>query len=280
MIVTRFAPSPTGHLHIGHAASALFAFEAAQREGGRFLLRIEDIDPVRCQKSFVDGIYEDLHWLGLDWPTPVRCQSEHMGAYEAALNRLRERELLYPCYCTRREIVEEAAAAPSAPHDGPDGEGGVAYAGTCRNLSPAQREELAAQRPAVWRLDVAKALAQTGALRWHDRARGWIEAAPARFGDVVLARKDVATSYHLSVTVDDALQEVSLVTRGEDLLGVTDIHVLLQKLLGFEVPDYHHHPLLLDENGKRFAKRDKAMTLQSLREAGVSAAQIRKMTVF
>lgn len=277
MIVTRFAPSPTGDLHLGHAASALFAYDAAQREGGSFILRIEDIDPVRCHDRFIDGLYEDLKWLGLSWAEPVRRQSEHMADYAAALEKLRERGLLYPCFCTRREIMAEAAASASAPHEAPDGEEGVPYPGTCRVLSWAQRETLAQTRPAVWRLNMAEALKQTGSLRWHDRGRGCVEANPLRFGDVVLARKDVATSYHLSVTVDDALQGVTLVTRGEDLAGVTDIHVLLQKLLDLPTPDYHHHSLLLDETGKRFAKRDKAMTLRAMRDSGLSAEAVKAM---
>ncbi len=277
MIVTRFAPSPTGRLHIGHAASALFAYEAAAREGGRFLLRIEDIDKTRCRPEYVEGILEDLHWLGLNWEEPVRVQSEHREDYAAALQILREKGLLYPCFCTRKEIEAEIAASASAPHEGPDG---VIYPGTCRTLSAAEREEKSRERPAVWRLDMEKALKQAGPLFFHDRGRGKIEARPGRFGDVVLARKDIGTSYHLSVTVDDALQGVTLVTRGEDLLPSTDIHVLLQKLLGYETPDYHHHPLLRDAAGKRFAKRDGAVTLASLRETGKTAEEIRRSVSF
>ncbi len=272
MTVTRFAPSPTGRLHLGHAASALFAYEAARREKGRFLLRIEDIDPARCRPEFIKGIYEDLRWLGLSWEEPVRLQSQHLADYGKVLEVLREKGLLYPCFCTRSEIEREAQSAASAPHEESEG---PLYPGTCRLLSEPERARLFAARPAVWRLDMEKALAATGPLRWHDRGRGWIEADPARFGDVVLARKDVPTSYHLSVVFDDALQGVTLVTRGEDLFGATDIHVLLQKLLGYETPDYHHHPLLRGPDGRRLAKRDKAQTLSALRAAGVTAEEVR-----
>lgn len=262
MFVTRFAPSPTGFLHLGHAASARFAFEAAQ--GGRFLLRIEDIDPMRCREEYVAAIFEDLRWLGLTWEEPVRRQSEHLGLYAKALEKLREEGLLYPCFCTRKEIELEAAASASAPHAQ-----GPVYGGACRDLSAQDRaaREREGRKP-VWRLAMARACAKAGRLRWHDRARGWLEAQPERFGDVVLARRDAPSSYHLSVTVDDALQGVTLVTRGQDLFGVTDIHVLLQKLLDLPTPDYHHHPLLLDENGKRFAKRDRAATIRAAREQG------------
>ncbi len=271
MIVTRFAPSPTGRLHLGHASSAFFAYEAAAREGGRFLLRIEDIDPVRCKPEYIEGIFEDMRWLGLSWEEPVRLQSEHLGDYAVVLEKLREDGFLYPCFCTRKEIEVEAAAAASAPHDF---EEGPLYPGTCRGLSEAQRQEKTEKRQAVWRLDMEKAVRRAGALRWHDRRRGWIEANPSQFGDVVLARKDVPTSYHLSVTVDDALQEVTLVTRGEDLLGATDVHVLLQKLLGYPTPEYHHHPLVCDAKGKRLAKRDKAATIKSLRESGATSEKV------
>jgi glutamyl-Q tRNA(Asp) synthetase len=276
MIVTRFAPSPTGLLHKGHAASALFAYRAAQKEGGRFLLRIEDIDPVRCKDEYIDAIYEDLAWLGLEWERPVRRQSEHMEDYRAALEMLRERGLLYPCFCTRKEVLAEAAAAGYAPHlSGDDGEG-PPYPGTCRNLGHEERAALAGTRPCVWRLDMAKALAQTGELRWRDLVSGEHMARPERFGDVVLARKDVFTSYHLSVVVDDALQGVTLVTRGEDLKPATDIHRVLQALLDLPVPAYHHHPLVTGEEGKKLSKREKAQTLRALRLSGVFPSQLCK----
>ncbi len=265
MIITRFAPSPTGHLHLGHAYSAWFAWHQAEREQGRFLLRIEDIDPVRCKPDLASDLIEDLHCLGLVWPEPVRYQAQHMGDYAAALDVLRAKNLIYPCFCTRREVVAEAMAAGHAPHEGED----VLYAGTCRHLTAEQRQTRMQQiGVANWRLDVGKAIEMVGAQRWHDRDKGWIEATPQQFGDVVLARKDVPTSYHLSVTVDDHLQGVTLVTRGQDLFTATHIHRLLQALLGYETPDYHHHGLLMDETGRRYAKRDKSVTLRSLRQQG------------
>lgn len=263
--ITRFAPSPTGHLHLGHAYSALFAYNAAQKSGGHFLLRIEDIDPVRCKPEFAAAILEDLRWLGLTWEEPVRKQSEHLADYAVALDKLKQLGVLYPCFCTRSEIAEEAARSGHAPH----GLEGTVYPGTCRNFShDQQQEKLQQHKTANWRLDIVKALRITGPVAWHDRAKGEVIAAPHDFGDVVLARKDVPTSYHLSVTVDDHLQRVNLVTRGEDLFRATDIHRLLQSLLGFETPEYHHHPLMLDESGRRYAKRDKSATLMNLRASG------------
>lgn len=274
-VVTRFAPSPTGYLHLGHAYSALFAYEAARRAGGRFLLRIEDIDPVRCKPEFTAAIIEDMHWLGLIWEEPVRMQSQHIADYTAALDRLRVMGVVYPCFCTRREIAEESAAAGHAPH----GIDGVVYAGTCRHLSTQERAEKLEQHGAAnWRLDIAKARTMVGTLTWHDQTRGTITARPEDFGDVVLARKDVPTSYHLSVTVDDHVQGVSLVTRGEDLLRATDIHCLLQTLLGYATPEYHHHALLTDDDaGRRYAKRDQAATLRSMRAAGKTPEDIRAL---
>lgn len=273
MSVTRFAPSPTGYLHLGHAYAALFAREAA--EGGRFLLRIEDIDPVRCKPEYIQAIYDDLGWLGLTWPQPVRLQSEHMPDYAAALDVLRDRGLLYPCFCTRRTTQNEAARAGGAPHSD---DGTQIYAGTCRTLSPAQRAEKRAQNlTAHWRLDSAAAIKQVGTVFWHDRGQGSVPAQPEMFGDVVLARKDVPTSYHLSVTVDDHLQGITLVTRGQDLFSSTHLHRLLQALLGYETPAYHHHKLLTDPNGRRYAKRDRAVTLRSLREQGLRPEDIMPM---
>lgn len=274
--VTRFAPSPTGRLHLGHAHSALFAQSMALREGGHMLLRIEDIDPIRCQPYFVADILEDLAWLGLTWPDPVRRQSEHLADYAEALARLGEMGLLYPCFCTRKDIQDEVARAAHAPH-GPDG---VLYPGLCRRLSDEAREQRrAAGEPFALRLDMARAVALAGPLSWNDRGQGRtvIAARPERFGDVVLARKDIPTSYHLAVTVDDHLQGVSLVTRGEDLFEATHVHRLLQALLGLHVPDYHHHPLLRDAQGRRWAKRDQALTLRALREAGRTAEEVRAM---
>lgn len=259
-VTTRFAPSPTGRLHLGHAYSALFA----RRQGDRFILRIEDIDETRCRPEFEQGIYDDLRWLGLEWEMPVRRQSEHYEDYEKALRTLRERALLYPCFCTRKEIQEEIARAGSAPH-GPEGHH---YPGTCRRLTETERaDKMAAGLPYAFRLDSgAAAAALEKPLRWTDRAKGAQEAQPGLLGDVVLARKDVSASYHLCVTLDDHLQGVTLVTRGEDLFYATHLHRLLQELLGLDVPEWHHHPLLLDSEGKRFAKRNKSVTLQYLRE--------------
>ncbi len=267
-IVTRFAPSPTGRLHIGHAYSALFAYRLARDSGGRFILRIEDIDQDRCHPEFEQGIYEDLTWLGLTWETPVRRQSEHMPDYRAALDKLMDEDLIYPCFCTRKDIAEEVARAAAAPH-GPEG---VLYPGTCRALSPAQRKEkMKNGLPYAFRLESAKAETllrgrNKWPLYWHDRGKGRQEAVPGILGDAVLARKDMNTSYHLSVTLDDHTQGVTLVTRGEDLFYATHLHRLLQELLGLEIPEWHHHPLLLDKDGKRFAKRNDSVTLQYLRE--------------
>jgi len=280
--VTRFAPSPTGHLHLGHAHSALFgwrAAEAAPRDtgGGRFLLRIEDIDPQRCRPEFERDLMEDLAWLGLAWDTPVRRQSDHLDDYRAALERLRALGAVYPCFCTRKDIAAEIARAGHAPH-GPDG---PLYPGTCRALSETGRAaRMAAGEAYAWRLDVAAAVRRVGPLRWFDRGRGWQDATPEILGDVVLARKDTPTSYHLSVTVDDDLQGVTLVTRGEDLFFATHLHRLLQALLGLTVPEWHHHGLLTNERGERLAKRDRAQTLRSLREAGRTPAEVRALAGF
>lgn len=282
MIVTRFAPSPTGFLHLGTAHSALFAERAARAAGGRFLLRIEDIDRTRCRPEFTAAIFDDLAWLGLRWEEPVRVQSAHFGDYRAALARLAAMDLVYPCFCTRAEIVAEIAAAGGAPHPAdPHGADGPLYPGTCRRLSPGERAaRLARGDDHALRLDSAKAIAQAGPLRWHDRARGLQAARPELLGDAVLARKDTPTSYHLAVTVDDHLQGVTLVTRGEDLFAATHLHRLLQALLGLATPDYHHHRLLTGADGRRFAKRDRALTLRALRDAGRTPAEVRALAGF
>ena len=276
-IVTRFAPSPTGRLHLGHAYSALFAEHAALESGGRFLLRIEDIDRARCRPQFETGIFEDLAWLGLEWETPVRRQSDHLADYRAALERLDRDGLLYPCFCSRKEIQAEIARAVAAPQ-GPEG---ALYPGTCRLLSAGEREQrLSEGRPYALRLDVAAALARTGPLTWQDLGRGVILAAPEMLGDVVLGRRDAPASYHLAVSLDDDLQGVSLVTRGEDLFAATHIHRLLQALLGLATPAYRHHRLLTNDRGDRLAKRDGALTLEALRQAGRTPAQVRAMAGF
>lgn len=276
-VVTRFAPSPTGHLHLGHAHSALFAWRSARDAAGTFLLRIEDIDPGRCRPEFERDLKEDLGWLGLSWPEPARRQSEHLDDYRAALDRLAKMGVVYPCFCTRKEIEEEVARAGHAPH-GPDG---LLYPGTCRRLTQAERaRKREAGAAFALRLDTAGAARLAGPLTWLDLGRGVQRAEPETLGDVVLARKDVPTSYHLSVTVDDALQGVTLVTRGRDLFHATHLHRLLQALLGYPAPAYHHHGLLVNERGERLAKRDRAQTLRTMREAGLGPAEVRALAGF
>jgi len=266
-IVTRFAPSPTGYLHLGHAYSAWRAWGRARAAGGRFLLRLEDIDTTRCRPEFAAGVIEDLRWLGLGWDGEIRVQSAHLADYAAALEGLRGRGLLYPCFCSRAEI----ARAQAAPHAG---ESGV-YPGICKGLSEAARQaRMEAGQAYAWRLDVARAMQNAGDLRFFEERVGWVAAQPARLGDVVLARKDVATSYHLCVVHDDGVQGVTHVIRGEDLAEATHVHVLLQRLLGFATPVYAHHRLLTDSSGKRLAKRDGAATLRAKREAGEDARDV------
>jgi glutamyl-Q tRNA(Asp) synthetase len=256
-VVTRFAPSPTGRLHLGHAWSALHAHDFARDRGGAFLLRIEDIDGTRSRPEHVDAILADLEWLGLHWDGEVVFQSRRLASYESALDRLRAMGLLYPCFCTRADI----AASLTAPH-GPEG---AAYPGTCRRLPD---PDLA--RPHCWRLDVAKALASLPGddLSWHDARAGRQSAAPHLHDDVVLARKDAPASYHLAVTVDDAAQRVTHIVRGVDLFEATHVHRLLQALLGLPTPEYHHHALLAAEDGSRLAKRHGAPTLEAMRLGG------------
>ncbi|MEZ5958075.1 MAG: tRNA glutamyl-Q(34) synthetase GluQRS [Hyphomonadaceae bacterium] len=270
--VTRFAPSPTGHLHLGHAFSALTAFDAAQAAGGRFVLRIEDIDQGRARSEFESAIYEDLTWLGISWEEPVRRQSEHMADYESALQGLIDRQLVYRCFRTRKEIAEAIA---SAPH----GEAEEAFRGEA--LPPEEEAaKLRAGEPYAWRLSLKKARAALGpsyfALVFEDET-GPVRAEPERHGDVVLARKDFGTSYHLASVWDDALQGVTHVVRGEDLREAAHLHVLLQKLLDLPQPVYRHHRLILGEDGKRLAKRDQATTLRALRESGKTSADVRTM---
>lgn len=273
MIVTRFAPSPTGLLHLGHAYSALFAWRRARDSGGRFLLRIEDIDRARCREEFAAGIVEDLIWLGLDWDGDVRRQSEHFADYRAALDRLAAQDMIYPCFCTRADI----AGAVSAPH----GSLGPLYPGTCRALKASERRaRIAAGDAYAMRLDCERALARTGPLAWLDEGLGTITADPRSLGDVVLARKDAPASYHLAVTVDDAIQGVTLVTRASDLLAATHIHRLLQAVLELPVPHWHHHRLLTDARGKRFAKRDRAVALREMRAAGATPKQVQALAGF
>jgi len=320
LITSRFAPSPTGRLHLGHAYSAVRAHDLARARGGRFLLRIEDIDTTRSREDYVNGIEEDLAWLGLGWDGPILRQSERMPLYAEALDRLREQGLIYPCFCTRAEI----AASASAPH-GPEG---PTYPGTCRALSEEERAGRMGE-PHCWRLDMPRAmdvaaslplpfrggglgvgnaasgesqasptstqrqvnsaphcsghaggmtdlmlLKERGYLSWHDASAGWVQADPLAAGDVVLARKETPTSYHLAVTVDDAAQSVTDVVRGVDLFEATHVHRLLQALLGLPTPRYHHHPLLIGPDGKRLAKRNGAKSLNELRAGGTDPMQL------
>jgi len=280
---TRFAPSPTGYLHLGHAFAAVTAAES----GDRFLLRVEDIDSGRCRPEFETAIFEDLTWLGLDWPKPALRQSVRMAAYRTALESLKARDLIYPCFCTRQEIAEEIARAVQAPHHQDNAAAqlapeGTLYPGTCRTLSAAERaKRIASGTPCALRLDARKAAREVGSLGFEERGAGpqgetgCIAVDPLKFGDVVLARKDMPTSYHLAVVVDDAFQGVDLVTRGNDLFAAAHIQRVLQALLGLPAPAYAHHRLILDKHGRKFSKRDGAVTLRAMREAGITPAAIR-----
>jgi glutamyl-Q tRNA(Asp) synthetase len=268
-LVTRFAPSPTGRLHLGHAYSALKAHDLARSRSGAFLLRIEDIDPGRSRPEHVDAIIEDLLWLGLEWDDEITYQSERLSLYAEALERLRGLQLVYPCFCTRAEVAAEIAASAAAPH-GPDG---PVYPGTCRRLGEAEQARRRETQPHAWRLDMARAMEHAGPLSWFER-EAEIAAEPQAFGDVVLARKDAPASYHLAVTVDDADQQVTDIVRGRDLQPSTHVHRLLQALLGFATPIYHHHGLLLDGAGRRLAKRHGAPSLADLRASGMDGGEL------
>lgn len=261
-VVTRFAPSPTGRLHLGHAWSALLAHDRARAGKGRFLLRIEDIDRARCHAEFVEGIYEDLRWLGLEWDGEAMVQSARMPAYAEAIARLEAMGLLYRCTCTRADIAA-AASAPQGPM-------GALYPGTCRHRAIGADTGL----PWSWRIDVKTAIERTGALGWTDEDAGDVRAMPEILGDPVLARKDAGTSYHLAVTVDDAAQGVTHVVRGRDLFAATHLHRLLQALLGLPAPRYHHHRLVVGNDGERLAKRKAAPTLAALRATGTNPAML------
>ena len=265
-ITSRFAPSPTGALHLGHAYSAIRAHDLARAANGRFLLRIEDIDPGRTREAHVAGIVADLAWLGLGWDSEILRQSTRLPVYAAALDRLKADGLVYPCFCTRAEI----AASATAPH----GDEAPIYPGTCRTLDPAVRAARMAHEPHAWRIAMTDAIARAGPLDWWDEAAGSIAATPAAQGDVVLARKDAPVSYHLAVTVDDAAQGVTDIVRGIDLFAATHVHRLLQALLGLPTPRYHHHPLLIGPDGRRLAKRDGAPALADLRSAGMDGAML------
>ncbi|WOJ88392.1 tRNA glutamyl-Q(34) synthetase GluQRS [Methylocapsa polymorpha] len=278
--VFRFAPSSNGYLHLGHAYSALLNFEMARATGGRLLLRIEDIDIERCRPEFERAIYEDLCWLGLAWEEPVRRQSEHFAEYASALDRLGAQGLTYPCFCTRGEIMVAVASKPDWPRD-PDGS--PLYPGTCKHLSQEERRRrLAAGQLAAQRIDMEAALARVGfRLGWREYSGAGMEgrdvaAEPGLWGDAVLSRKDIPTSYHIAVVFDDALQGATDVVRGEDLFMATSLHRLLQVLLDLPAPSYHHHPLLRDASGQKLSKSLRAKSLRALRQEGLSAAAARE----
>ncbi len=260
MIVTRFAPSPTGRLHLGHAYSAVLGHARAREGGGEFRLRIEDLDQTRSRPEFVEDIFEDLRWLGLDWDEPVFVQSRRTSAYEAALDALKSRGLAYACFCTRADI----ALSLTAPH----GDAAISYPGTCRGLP--DDPERRATTPHCWRLDSAKALTIAGVPAWTEADGGSFTAKPEEIGDAILARKDAPASYHLSCVVDDAASGVTTVVRGADLRPSTPIQRLLQRLLGLPEPAYLHHPLVAHAVGRRLAKRDLAPTLAAIRDEGAS----------
>jgi len=275
--IFRFAPSPNGRLHLGHAYSALLNAKLAARLHGRFLLRLEDIDSTRCTTALAQHCLDDLAWLGLTWETPVRAQSEHGEDYAAALAALKKRGLVYPCFCTRREVAEASTQC--------DPDGAPLYPGTCKRLSAGEvAQRLAANTPHSWRLDMDKALVAAPGPHYYLRfapdsmQEESVTANPTRWGDAVLARKDIAlpTSYHLSVVVDDALQSITHVVRGADLEAATDLHVLLQTLLGLKTPLYHHHALI-EKNGDKLAKSKGGESLEDLRARGVTAREVREM---
>jgi len=272
--ITRFAPSPTGFLHLGHAYAAFFAKNLAHSPN-QFLLRIEDIDHGRCHKKFETAIFDDLSWLGLSWSKPVLKQSTRNEAYQSALEHLKSLGLLYPCFCSRRDIATEIENAGHAPHHTPEG---MIYPGTCRKLSSNISQQRIADGDAyALRLDIRAATEHAGPLFWHDHVQGQQRCQVDLFGDVVLARKDISNSYHLSVTVDDHFQKINLVTRGQDLFTASNVHRLLQALLGFTTPEYHHHPLITDQDGERLAKRFSAASIRDLKNQGLNPEAVLKM---
>jgi glutamyl-Q tRNA(Asp) synthetase len=279
MSVFRFAPSPNGYLHLGHALSALMNFELARAAGGRLLLRIEDIDTARCRPEYEAAIYEDLAWLGIAWEQPVRRQSEHLDEYAAALKRLADAGLIYPSFETRGEILRLVAERDAMGNWRRDPDGTPLYPGFAKDLPAAERERRMARGPYALRLDTDSARFRVGALAWRETGPGdeQVDAHPEQWGDVVLARKDTPTSYHLSVVVDDALQGITHVVRGRDLFAATSIHRLLQGLLDLPSPVYHHHRLMLDAQGRKLAKSTGATSLRRLREGGAGPSDIRRM---
>jgi len=265
-VITRFAPSPTGHLHLGHAYSAWLSWQRARESGGMFRLRLEDIDAARCKPEFAIGIIDDLRWLGLDWDGDIRLQSACLPDYSKMLQTLEARGMLYPCFCSRTEI----ARALSAPHNVEQH-----YPGTCRHLSAAERAaRMAEGKNHAWRLDAGRALAAVSDFGFYEEDIGFIDGNPAALSDVVLGRRDQPASYHLCVVHDDAVQAISHVVRGQDLFAFTHIHVLLQRLLNLPSPTYAHHRLLTDLSGQRLSKRGGSDSLRGMRQAGISAAAV------
>ncbi|MCK1652889.1 tRNA glutamyl-Q(34) synthetase GluQRS [Bradyrhizobium sp. 149] len=282
--VFRFAPSPNGYLHLGHAYSALLNSDRARETGGRLLLRIEDVDATRCRPEYETAIYEDLAWLGIAWETPVRRQSEHFGEYRAALDRLSALGLVYPAFESRAEIARLVAAREADAPWPRDPDGAPLYPGDAKLLSADERDRLVdTGAPYALRLDMAVACRRAAGLTWNelgerpDGEHGIVPARPGAWGDVILARKEIPTSYHLSVVVDDALQGVSEIVRGQDLLHATSVHRLLQVLLGLPEPAYRHHRLICDEMGRKLSKSSLATGLRELRAAGVTPAGVRRL---
>ena len=268
---TRFAPSPTGYMHLGHVFSALFSYEVAKKLGGKFLLRIEDIDSQRSSKIFEESIYEDLEWLQIKYSKDVRHQSSNMNDYQGAIKELQKLDMVYPCFCSRSKIKAEIMRAGNAPHE----EENSIYPGTCRRLSKEERiEKIANDNSFAWRLNIRAASKKLGNLVWNDLRLGKYTVPVGTMGDVVLARKDVPTSYHLSATLDDHIQRIGLVTRGEDLVNATHVHKIIQVLLQLKSPIYLHHPLILDSNGIRLSKRTRAQTVKSLKASGLKKEDV------
>ena len=273
MTVTRFAPSPTGKLHLGHAYSALYSEKIARENNGKFIVRIEDIDKTRCKKQYVDCILEDLNWLGVKWCDEVLIQSTRIEQYQLASKKLLSLGVLYPCFCTRKEIASNSDVANRKLHN----ENNSLYPGTCRNLSDEEvSEKIRKGMPYSLRLNSAKAKEKVGRVYWSDHLSGLHEVDYDVMGDVVIVRKDIGTSYHLAVTVDDDFQGVNLVTRGLDLFESTHVHRVLQSLLDLDIPEWSHHELIRDSAGKRYSKSDQSLSLEKLRVSGVSAKDIRK----
>jgi glutamyl-Q tRNA(Asp) synthetase len=282
--VFRFAPSPNGFLHLGHARSALLNSDLAQRTGGRILLRIEDIDITRCRPVYEQAIYEDLAWLGIEWEQPVRRQSEHLPLYREAVERLMREGLVYPAFESRTDIARMVADKEKSGSWPRDPDGAPLYPGTGRDLSADERERrIASGAPYALRLDMTEAIARAGPLSWTEQGMGPdgetgdVPARPGQWGDVILARKDTPTSYHLSVVIDDALQGVTHVVRGQDLFRATGVHRLLQELLGLPQPVYRHHALVLDEAGQKLSKSTRSTALRELRAGGMAPDEVRRL---